>query len=993
MHSSSGHESHGVHLCNKCGWPFPNPHPSARHRRAHKKICGTVEGYKLLASQEDSAANSDEDHLSDEDLKTPSPKPAEKFVTEKRCDGKSGQRSNKSEDEFFSDAVTEFTDTSGFIPANEQRLEDATPADSKVDKITARHLTMFYSFKDNAVADIIEPPSNAISTDSSPMPNPEVHENTTDYSGSNLETQIHVSSSTEEPATTFSDDRNELALALHVIKPATSNSESQGNIMINASADVAEGSMAYAEQLTDANGNGKVNADGVTDIILPNEYADQPSETDSKSQEIQDMTSHPFSADGVVLSKEDNGDAIAAKMSSGDLTGIESFEHMNVIDTIQMNVNAKQEQDFASSVNSIEGYCGKGEGNDNVHELSVSADIPVVDHAENKLEGFKDHKGVKLNNSIDTDSLEIIEDKKDDGEYPVPKVSASDLNVSESIPTVEKQSTEGESDEPQIKLTCSEKSDEFGTPVASVLIAMEESLPVDSVGKSPPSYVFDDSMHKDFAETALNVFNDVNPMTAPEDANAVGLNDTGNHKKATSETNDGAGNDENKRVEEENNDNSRAMISESATYRPEILVNPTTNVHESDDAGDHEKSKIETSAVVGVERGEESAEEKLSLKTKPASEYATSLHKLEVVADDVLDMTVMKLSETKFGNFDTVSETQDGTVQLEISGNDKSREKLVAEIDRSVELSKRTSEDQATKVPLASPFGTKSSIQSSVAVDDNYTEEFGRGDSVTNLSLQGENIDNNFVKHQLGASRVDVSVDSLSQTDSLEGNWGSISVLSTQSDTPVVDAETLSTDYLASAETEKSKVKAKGATEGQQSSNSDVFEAPSFMTLVEPGGEVNHKAAAPQTQTIQNSQQQNAASSQAGWFPSLTHVVNESEGRKKNEEIIAKVTNWSTGKHTPLKNLLGEAKHGARPKSPNPKENQAHVIREDETVSKDNGAAVTTVGSILGPEDTKREMGKEGNSPARYPADIKREKRKVKGRPIWAQLMCCSSVK
>ena len=80
------------------------------------------------------------------------PKPAEKFVSERCGDGRSGERSNKSEDELFTDAVTEFTDTSGFIPANEERLEDATPVDSKVEKITARHLTMFYSFKDNAVA-------------------------------------------------------------------------------------------------------------------------------------------------------------------------------------------------------------------------------------------------------------------------------------------------------------------------------------------------------------------------------------------------------------------------------------------------------------------------------------------------------------------------------------------------------------------------------------------------------------------------------------------------------------------------------------------------------------------------------------------------------------------------------------------------------------------------------------------------------------------------
>lgn len=50
-------------MCRKCGWPFPNPHPSAKHRRAHKKICGTIEGYKLVGS--------DDEHVSDDDFKTP----------------------------------------------------------------------------------------------------------------------------------------------------------------------------------------------------------------------------------------------------------------------------------------------------------------------------------------------------------------------------------------------------------------------------------------------------------------------------------------------------------------------------------------------------------------------------------------------------------------------------------------------------------------------------------------------------------------------------------------------------------------------------------------------------------------------------------------------------------------------------------------------------------------------------------------------------------
>lgn len=69
-----GHEIHGVQLCHRCGWPFPNPHPSARHRRAHKRVCGKVEGYKLIESEAEDPhlAVSYEEHSSDEDHQTPS---------------------------------------------------------------------------------------------------------------------------------------------------------------------------------------------------------------------------------------------------------------------------------------------------------------------------------------------------------------------------------------------------------------------------------------------------------------------------------------------------------------------------------------------------------------------------------------------------------------------------------------------------------------------------------------------------------------------------------------------------------------------------------------------------------------------------------------------------------------------------------------------------------------------------------------------------------
>ncbi|KAK8338186.1 hypothetical protein V6Z12_A09G233400 [Gossypium hirsutum] len=140
----SGHESHGgVHLCHKCGWPFPNPHPSAKQRRSHKRICGTIEGYKLIDSRDiiTHSTPSDEEPLSDESHKTPCaqvPKVMESCSLEKNIGG-IGAMSNKSEDEVFSDAAMEFQD-GGFGLG---RL-DSFNHPSKSDK----DLTPVVSFKD-----------------------------------------------------------------------------------------------------------------------------------------------------------------------------------------------------------------------------------------------------------------------------------------------------------------------------------------------------------------------------------------------------------------------------------------------------------------------------------------------------------------------------------------------------------------------------------------------------------------------------------------------------------------------------------------------------------------------------------------------------------------------------------------------------------------------------------------------------------------------------
>lgn len=167
-------------------------------------------------------------------------------------------------------------------------------------------------------------------------------------------------------------------------------------------------------------------------------------------------------------------------------------------------------------------------------------------------------------------------------------------------------------------------------------------------------------------------------------------------------------------------------------------------------------------------------------------------------------------------------------------------------------------------------------------------------------------------------------------------------------------------------------------SDSHQSQKSDAFEPPSFMTLVEP------KSGAPQISDATGTPK--SASVQAGWFPSLTHVTNESEGRKKNEEIISRVTNWSAGKqqHAPLKTLLGEANKENKAKSLNLKDKPAPVTHN--TVSH----ILSSEAPLAHPE--KREKGKQRNSPARYQTNRKSEKTKVKGKPYWAQFVCCSSV-
>ncbi|XP_008794670.2 uncharacterized protein LOC103710634 [Phoenix dactylifera] len=64
----SGHEGA---VCYKCGWVYPNPHPSAKQRRAHRKHCGTTAGATVSTAGSGAGGGggktASDEELSDED--------------------------------------------------------------------------------------------------------------------------------------------------------------------------------------------------------------------------------------------------------------------------------------------------------------------------------------------------------------------------------------------------------------------------------------------------------------------------------------------------------------------------------------------------------------------------------------------------------------------------------------------------------------------------------------------------------------------------------------------------------------------------------------------------------------------------------------------------------------------------------------------------------------------------------------------------------------
>uniref|UniRef100_A0A6N2M8F7 C2H2-type domain-containing protein n=1 Tax=Salix viminalis TaxID=40686 RepID=A0A6N2M8F7_SALVM len=1162
-----GHESHGVYVCNKCGWPFPNPHPSARHRRAHKKICGTLKGYKFVDSEETPlSALSDDDRGSDEDPKTPSPKGLGRGINEKGSGGV-GSRSNRSEDDVFTDAIAEFPESGSSSVTGEHTKDVKEPEiNLEVNKAAAQ------SSEDGSITVISPPPSN--SADHIHMQSTEVP--VINLSESPQESLDHdLNATIASMSRTLTDFRGEQSGFEHS-HDNRSSARDPIPIELETQTDASqEKKSVTVEDLpkTDAKGNEETKSEGqLLDVVdSTNDNAKDVSEVASKSQKMEDVTSQPVPAAEVPQLKEGGyTDDLASGMSLNDhYPEVKSVEPAHSsISTAQIKGDAPQEIDSAVYANSTVTYDNKGEGNENVHVLVVPNDLTVVSDAENMVKGFKDLEGGKLPKLMNVDSFDVFNNVKDSDLKDNPQVlnsrsltedtetSASDMHVlidnlepkdGTSQHIVEEFLDEAEADVPQI----SEVS------VADVVTGdLEKSISVHSPEENVPRDHCDTSSLTSSIEHATKVIPDTNTVVVPSDAEVrqtklVGMDGTGNDEKDKIESSEigvkdifaentipsfkhvsipseqadqrnsllgdvkATGLEEGKRercnvseivtegdsvsgLGEENllrepnstlesavNVESRftseneinvceanlpqhaSIPSEQADQRnrlhgdvkaagdslsglgeenllrktktiPESAVNVESrftseneiNVCEanlpqhasipSDQADQRnrlhgdviaaglEEGKIERCNVSEIVTEGDSVsglgEENLLRNPKTTPESAVNVES-RFTSENEINVCEVKLPHHEHTDIGRVLDPQESRKEPESNGmanqqaEHAGEDSTAAESDSGggdVEVLRKSSEEKMVREPLVSPSEPSSTLQNSSPVAHNQARDFpGVASGNTPESLPDEGV-NYFATQQVVASATDFSADSISQTDSLEGHWGSVSVLSTQSDIPaILDAEPLPSNGSRASEAEEATLKKPiAASETEHADKSDIFDPPSVTALIEPRDVVNQKAAASEIQTTWNPQQPKAASVQAGLSPSITDVSNEWQGRKKHEEIMAKVTDWSTGKqHTPLKNLLGEASMETRFKSLNAKE---IPVEKDGPAAKDNGSLPKTVSSILAPQEPEGEPAKleekAWSSPARYPADIKREKRRVRGRPYWAQFVCCSSV-
>ncbi|KAJ1407316.1 Zinc finger C2H2-type [Sesbania bispinosa] len=1034
-HPLLGHENHGVHVCHKCGWPFPNPHPSAKHRRAHKKICGTIEGYKLCVSEGQTHLHgSDDEHVSDDDHKTPGlvvlgSNALDTGNNVKGNDG-NGEKIIRSEDEVFSDAVADFLD-SGLSPGNKEPLQkDSLDTDTDVEKVDTKEQKFSGSSEHNDFND--ESQLIVKSSNDCQIENPKLLQSESVGVGNTVELQGQLSGSAVDPlASSVADLRTE---ELTIVRgddylglsrdSHPSKAEPMPDVLpeknVYAGENVRNCDLIYVVKETNLQEKDEIISErNVVEVVDSSDDVVGETCEGVSATAVSDAVSLDHQVgDGAVDLKEKNSAEFHSLLAQDDL----HLELNSSVITNDAQVESAHVMQFATS--SDVKILQEKRGNVNIDPLRIHDDRPDVTRPQCEYEDFKNQDRVVSQDPLSLHSPGSLKHVEDESKDPGAEennfhfntnqlseksdVLSSDMHDMDSSMKTEQVNSESMTEDKHaedctevstVKLTVEsyQISHEIGASKNALKTEVNENHMVHFSEEQGPNDTCEITQQISLPEGRLMASSNESHRDASigsaisETTSEITTDTISHHEKNRTEINDVTVDGKGVRANVEN-DTEIILKDLQPSDLLQSEVNKSSDLLRSDDGG--EMGKIEQCDIIDAQCKERNTERDTS-----SPKFASSHFESPVILDAVIAESVRKSNGTECANIDSLSAAQEK--EDEINSNIKINEEYNRSDGTSIdshevqdaELSVKVAEDLATKYASVS-LNAEPSAQHGSAVEDNPGGEPGREMSgISAVPVQDQSGGNNLVKH--GSSGFDASVDSGSRCDSLEGNWGSVSVLSMQSDAPaVIDAENLSsTGLLTSTEAGKSNQNnPEAASEKQQSGKSEMFEPPSFMTLVESSHVVNPKGASSEVQ----SRQQPNSTSQAGWFPTLTQVMNESQGRKKNEEIIAKVTNWSTSKeHTPLKSLLGEPIHSNNPKSPKVEENS--VNPKNGKVSENNGSGLTTVNSILGPESPtaqleKGDAAKEWNSPARYPADIKREKRKFKSRPYWIQLVCCSTV-
>ncbi|XP_058731764.1 uncharacterized protein LOC131603468 [Vicia villosa] len=901
-----GHENHGVYVCHKCGWPFPNPHPSAKHRRAHKKICGTVEGYKRKQN------GSDDERVSDDDYKTPG-LVLSSGNNEKGNVGIKG-KFTRVESDVFSDAVADFPDTG---------VKDHFPQ-------TLKGSSGNNDFNATDVTPLVANSSNEFQIKSSEIPQNEsfevenIVESQGQLSGSSVDPLISsvADSKTEELSIVHGDGFSGLSSESSLSKAAAvCDTLPEKNIYTGE--DVTGSGLTHGEKESNLKGKDEVKSE--RDVV-----------------EIVESTNN-IDGDGAVNPNEKKGSEFVSLQPQYELP-------------LEVNSSIINKETPVESAHAIE--------SNNSSEVKVLQEKEDVNVSSDPLPVHDDTLGVAYPHS---ESLKHEED--------VSKESNFHFNTSQS------RERSGVLSEDTHAEHCSEFSlGELATETYQrsheIGVSMKtETSENDFSEEHGPDDVHENSQLKSSLLVSSNEYQREASFQSATDETFDIIN-VSHRSNDTTEINDVSVDG---KVAGANVENDTEVLLND--YQPRDLLQ--SEVEESsvlyknngDDAG-------ETGKIEECDRTEEEINSNIKLYeeyNKPTgvavdSHVEQATHLLVETAED------FSIKHTPHSSTNTKPSAQhDSAVEDDSNGEPVQDQGIDTSADSHV-----ATEDLTSKYTAHSSINTKFSAQHVSAVEENSG---GEGSIITAaaLSVQDQSVAN-LIK--LTSPGTDASVDSSSRRESLEGNWGSSSVISMISDAPtVIEAETLPPiGSLAASEEGKSDLNTLQAApaDRQLSGKSATFELPSFTTLVEP----NHAAASPEGAASEIPNPQPLSSTlPAGWFPTLNQVINDSEGRKKNEETIAKITNRSSSnkEHTPLKSLLDEVTHSSKkPKSP----------KVEET---NNVSGLTTVNSILGPESpsaaqvAKEKAADEWNSPARYPANIKREKKKLKSRPLWLQFVCCST--